>query len=975
MEYYCGFFCEKKGEEKMKKTRLLSLILAFLLMLSSVGVFAEETTQLQQIVTLRDNIAQTLIDVEDGWTAFDMAAYEELPDARYEMDAATKLSIINDYIDEAAGDTATASDRARIEIVLSALGVDTTELYAIGGNGAVDNGALTNSSDHTASGHYSAPWVLLSNLQGNVNLSASQVDSLIDVLSANAGDGTFGYEWGGVTYADADTSGAVLSALAPYYETNDDATALVDTVLAGLNDAIGENGSYGSANSDAMVIIGLIALGENPYEFCHEVSELSVVDGLLSYVNTQNNGFTFYGEENALATEQGFRALVALSKYDGATYNIYDFSGTSKTPASQTINDEIITLRDNIANVVKDVEDGWTAFDMAAYSKLPDAAYTMSDATKQKIINGYIDEAAGDTATASDRSRIEIVLRALGADSTQLYTVNSNTQINNAQILNAADHTASGHYAAPWILLADLQGNLNLSTSQTAALIDVLNTNSSGGTFGYEWEGVTYSDPDTAAATLAALAPIYNTNEDAKALADTILSALDTMIGENGSYGSANSDAMVIIGLVALGKNPAELKHATTKKSVIDGLLSYTNEAGNGFTFYDTENYLATEQGLRALIALSSFNGEAYNIYDFSDTEVLPARQQNTENTTPVIPDGGAGSIIVTMTIKSDNEYWIDALRLSIPEGGTVYDAFVGALSSKNDMSAIGAEKGYVRSITKGNKTLAEFDQGSNSGWLYKVNDVKPSVGLTDYVLSSGDEIVWYYTEDWKKDTSSSFVGGGSGGGFGGGSYTPKDEPKEEPEKEPEESEEPATTPAPEFSDIENHWSKEAVEYVAQKGIMNGVAEGEFAPDKKLTRGMIVTMLYRLSGDTAEGENGFSDITYGAWYKDAANWANANGISGGYGNGKFGADDNVTREQLVVMLMRYAKLKGLDTTSEKSEFKDDEKISSWAQDSVYWAKSSGLVLGREDGTFDPKSGATRGEIATIFMRFCENILK
>ncbi len=963
----------------MKKTRLLSLILAFLLMLSSVGVFAEETAtqqqqeqqdqqeqqnqQQQQIVTLRDNIAAALTDTEDGWSVVDMAAYESLSDGRYEMDNATKLSVVNSYIEEASGEAATASDRARIEIVLSALGVDTTELYAIGEDCAIDNAALTNSSDHTASGHYSVPWVLLSNLQGNVNLSDSQIDGLIDTLSANAGDGTFGYEWDGVTYADADTSGAVLAAIAPFYGTNGDATALVDTVLAGLKTAISDGGSFGSANSDAMVITGLVALGENPYEFCHETSGKSVVDGLLSYANEANSGFTFYGSENALATEQGFRALVALSKYDGAAYNIYDFSDVEKSPASQTVNSEIITLRDNIANVVKDVEDGWSAFDIAAYSALCDAAYSMSDATKQTIINDYIDEAASDTATAYDRARIEIVLRSLGVDSTQLYTINSNTEINNAQSLKEADFTASGHYAAPWVLLANLQGNLNLTDEQIAALITLLEQNSANGTFGYEWDGVQYPNPDTAAAVLAALAPLYDTNAQAKALCDEILAAFAAMINETGSFGSANSDAMVIIGLTAMGKNPAELKHATTKKSVIDGLLSYVNEANNGFTFGGAENYLATEQGLRALVALCAYAGEAYNIYNFGNAEVTPGRQENAESITPSLPSPDASQITVTITIKADTQFWVNNMSVKIPQGGTVYDAFVKVIEAKN-MTAVGAEKGYIRSITKNGVTLTEFDKGKNSGWLYKVNGEKPSVGLTDYVLDSKDNIVWYYTEDWT-------IGGSIVGGGGSVSSKP-----EEPDKEPAETpEEPEITPVPEFSDVENHWAKEGISYVSALGIMNGVAEGEFAPDEKLTRGMLVTMLYRLSGDEAAGENEFSDVASDAWYCEAAGWAAKAGITAGYGDGTFGADDEVTREQLVVFLMRYVSYMKIETQEADDTFADNDEISHWALLAAAWAKSAGLVSGREDGSFDPKNSATRGEIATVFMRFCENILK
>lgn len=649
------------------------------------------------------------------------------------------------------------------------------------------------------------------------------------------------------------------------------------------------------------------------------------------------------------------------------------------TQTSYQLSDEAITLRDNIAEVLKDVEDGWTAFDMAAYSALPDATVTTSDGIKQAVINACIDTAASSGATVSDRARVEIVLKSLGIDSKELYTYNSNELVNNATALLGADHTASGHYAAPWILLADMQGNLNLSDAQKDALIAILQQNSAGGTFGYEWDGVQYPDPDTAAATLAALAPLYETNEAAKELCDEILAAFDSMISESGSFGSANSDAFVIIGLIAMGNNPADMRHPVSGASVIDGLLSYKNELNNGFAFAGNDNFMATEQGFRALVALSQYKGQAFNIYDFSDKEVIPGRQQIAEETpgsdTPGVPE--INKITVVFSIKPESTYWIESMLVEIPENGTVYDAFCAVLEAVDGISATGAENGYITSITKDGTTMSAGSCGANSGWMYSVNGETPEVGMKNCVLTENDEILWYYYSEKTTTNTGGSILGGWGSGYGGGSSNTKPAKPVKPET-PETPETPEVSETPEipaFNDVINHWSKEAVEYVAKKGIMNGVGEGEFAPDKKLTRAMLVTMLYRLSGDTADGKNEFSDIADGVWYKDAATWAKNKGISNGYGNGIFGADDEVTREQLVVMLMRYAELKQVDTTMGEGEFIDGKEISDWAKVATYWAKNQGIVSGREDGSFDPSSGATRGEIAAVFMRFCENVLK
>ena len=170
-----------------------------------------------------------------------------------------------------------------------------------------------------------------------------------------------------------------------------------------------------------------------------------------------------------------------------------------------------------------------------------------------------------------------------------------------------------------------------------------------------------------------------------------------------------------------------------------------------------------------------------------------------------------------------------------------------------------------------------------------------------------------------------------------------------------------------------------AAKLTNEMGIFTGDENGNFNPGQGITRAQCAAVVCRLLGAEADAKgmttDAFTDVPSSHWASSYIAWAYDRGIINGYGNGKFGADDDVTREQLVVMLMRYAALKGIDTTAEKTEFKDNDKISDWAQDSAYWAKSYGLVLGRGDGAFDPVSRATRGEIAAVFMRFCENVLK
>jgi len=142
-----------------------------------------------------------------------------------------------------------------------------------------------------------------------------------------------------------------------------------------------------------------------------------------------------------------------------------------------------------------------------------------------------------------------------------------------------------------------------------------------------------------------------------------------------------------------------------------------------------------------------------------------------------------------------------------------------------------------------------------------------------------------------------------------------------------------------------------------------------------ITRGMVVTILYRNAGSPAVGSAGnpFSDVPAGMWFTNAVIWAAANGIVTGYGNGKFGPDDSITREQMAAILMRYAEFAGKEIAAVRSlvEFADDAQIEEYAHDAVYTLYRGGIIEGKENGIFDPKGYATRAEIAALIKRFIE----
>ena len=139
---------------------------------------------------------------------------------------------------------------------------------------------------------------------------------------------------------------------------------------------------------------------------------------------------------------------------------------------------------------------------------------------------------------------------------------------------------------------------------------------------------------------------------------------------------------------------------------------------------------------------------------------------------------------------------------------------------------------------------------------------------------------------------------------------------------------------------------------------------------------MIVSMLHRLEGSPAVGSAEFSDVAGGDWYADPVAWAASEGIVGGYGDGTFGPNDPITREQMASILYRYADYKGLDVSARASldAYSDADSVSPWASDVMSWAVSEGIISGMSEDTLAPQGTATRAQVAAMFQRFLENVM-
>ncbi len=178
------------------------------------------------------------------------------------------------------------------------------------------------------------------------------------------------------------------------------------------------------------------------------------------------------------------------------------------------------------------------------------------------------------------------------------------------------------------------------------------------------------------------------------------------------------------------------------------------------------------------------------------------------------------------------------------------------------------------------------------------------------------------------------------------------------------------------YNDVDtDDWFYDDVLYVTLKDLMEGTGNGKFSPEITTDRAMLVTVLWRLEGcPVVDSSVDFDDVADGLWYSDAIDWASANGIVNGYGDGKFGPTDQITREQIAAILNRYAAYKGW-TDGIALPMLAQYKCSEWAEDNVIWAENNGLLDGLGVDVSDMTAKASRAELAAYLARFMQNIVK
>ena len=292
--------------------------------------------------------------------------------------------------------------------------------------------------------------------------------------------------------------------------------------------------------------------------------------------------------------------------------------------------------------------------------------------------------------------------------------------------------------------------------------------------------------------------------------------------------------------------------------------------------------------------------------------------------------DAQPKTISVTFRLHTDTDEWIAPTEVSdLPEGTSVFTVFQKVLADKGYTYEYQEQYCYVQAITAPDGTrLAEFSKGQNSGWLFRVNNDFADVGMNDFVLMDGDEIEVLYTADYAKEPGMSLP----------------------------------------YTDVSwDHWAYTAIKRMYTRGLMVGVNETTFAPSQEMSRAMLATVLYRMSGETAEADSSFRDVSSSAYYVAAVSWASSEGIVNGTGANAFSPNASITREQLAAMLYRYAGEPSV--SADLSAYTDTVDISPYASKAVEWCVAKGILSGKSATRLAPQDTATRAECAAMLQRF------
>jgi hypothetical protein len=760
--------------------------------------------------------------------------------------------------------------------------------------------------------------------------------------------------WGLDATSDVDITAMALQALAPYY-SNATVKAAVDKAVEWLNQQ-----SVADAEGNAQIIVAFSALS---------IDAASYVEKLLTYYDSESGGFRRAGNANAMATEQAAYALAAYDRYKNNQNSLYDMTDAGTQPTipvtdAEAVNDAAAALTWSVirnANTVQNV--------VTVNLNLPSAGENGVTITWSSSNTSVISNSGKVTRPSYDEGDKTVTLTATltkGAESkavTFTLTVKKLSQTSitiQFRLVGDSKHDSPGAHTGytDWVTTRDITFDGVDEVTVYEVFTKALNA-----------AGVSYSIRDNNNY-------VWRVNG---------LSEFDN--GPNSGWMYMVNGAHVDLGLSQqIIKNGDIIvwhyvDDYTKEQPAWERAFPYGTPAGLGVTDAPNNNGDPTIDDPETPLADAPENSVATDVPatvkdGAAVAEIKPETVKNliveakesgkTNITLTVTESKNANTIELDLIVASLNDLVKNSMSLTVKtDNGTVtldtatltalaagksesemVKIIVEDVTSSADLNAkqqakVGNNPVIDLSVWVGNTQIHDF----GGVVTVKLPELPANVNAEDY-----DLLTVYYLDDDGNITE--MQGARYNAATGEITFTTTHFSKFFVSE--------WISP---FKDvIKGSWYYRNVRYAHANGLMNGTAADQFAPDTNLSRAMLITILARDSGADTSGS--------ATWYEKAAAWAVANGISDGTN-----LDANITREQMVTMLYRYAKLKGLNVskTASLGAYSDADGVSSWATDAMAWAVANGLVTGRTLTTLAPDGTATRAEASAMLERFLENL--
>ncbi len=606
-------------------------------------------------------------------------------------------------------------------------------------------------------------------------------------------------------------------------------------------------------------------------------------------------------------------AAAAVSSY-AVTYALENItsSNTAATAAYGSVYNTVLTAADGYVTANVTVTMGGADITAEAYDTAT-GAVTIANVTGNIVITASAVEAAANTYTVAytldnvTSSNTALIAEENSVYETTLTAADGYTLTGVTVTMGGADITAGAYDAATGIVtIADVTGDIAITAAAQAAAANTY-------TVALVLENITSSNTATTVTEGAGFTTTL-TPADGYSLGDVTV----TMGGED-ITASAYDAATGTITITAVTGDIA----VTVTAAVNTYTLTYSANGGSG-TMTDANSPYVYGTAVTALA-----NKFTRSSYTFSGWNTAA------DGSGTSIAAGDEFTITADTTLyaqwKSSSSGSSGGGSSSSTSGGSVKYTVTFETNGGSDIDAVSVSKNStVSEPTEPTKDGYEF-----AGW-YSDEELTSEYDFGTKVTKS----ITLYAKWTKTDTTQS----------GGDTHE---------------------CPSEKFTDVDTSlWYHEYIDYVLESELMKGTGDTTFEPTISTTRGMIVTMLYRMEGEPEVTEmSGFDDVADSEYYADAVAWASANGIVEGYGDGTFGPNDSITREQMAAIIYRYMTYKGMvDDTDYSVSYSDYSDISDYAKTAVTYCTGEGILTGNTDGTFLPLNNATRAETAAVFTR-------